>query len=111
MPSGEYRNGFAARHVPRGRAVIRAGLYWPFPSITNAKWARGAAGSALESHSRGQGFESPRVHNHNWAGDPSFGVAMFRAFHEPRRSKLSPQAYATTGKVCTLAGDGILFGS
>ena len=26
-------------------------------------WARGAAGSALESHSRGQGFESPRVHH------------------------------------------------
>jgi two-component system cell cycle sensor histidine kinase/response regulator CckA len=25
-------------------------------------WARGAAGSARESHSRGQGFESPRVH-------------------------------------------------
>src|SRR5438132_1347053 len=25
-------------------------------------WARGAVGSARESHSRGQGFESPRVH-------------------------------------------------
>ena len=25
-------------------------------------WARGAVGSALEWHSRGQGFESPRVH-------------------------------------------------
>src|SRR5713101_8551603 len=30
-------------------------------------WARGAAGSALESHSRGQGFESPRVHQMNFA--------------------------------------------
>ena len=26
-------------------------------------WARGAVGSARESHSRGQGFESPRVHH------------------------------------------------
>ena len=26
-------------------------------------WARGAVGSALEWHSRGQGFESPRVHH------------------------------------------------
>src|SRR5579864_5615790 len=38
-----------------------AGLYWPF-GYSNLRWARGAAGSALESHSRGQGFESPRVH-------------------------------------------------
>jgi hypothetical protein len=32
-------------------------------------WARGAVGSALEWHSRGQGFESPRVHQihlQNW---------------------------------------------
>src|ERR671931_1915083 len=29
-----------------------------------SRWARGAAGSASEWHSEGQGFESPRVHHH-----------------------------------------------
>src|SRR5438132_4094596 len=33
----------------------------PFQA-SETMWARGAAGSARESHSRGQGFESPRVH-------------------------------------------------
>ena len=28
----------------------------------NVMWARSSAGRARESHSRGQGFESPRVH-------------------------------------------------
>src|SRR6266550_6898714 len=38
-----------------------AGILAPRPGKVTV-WARGAAGSALESHSRGQGFESPRVH-------------------------------------------------
>src|SRR6266545_8216256 len=37
----------------RGRAIL---------ALPEHTWARSSAGRARESHSRGQGFESPRVH-------------------------------------------------
>src|SRR5260370_11285870 len=37
-----------------------AGLYWPFGP---AMWVCSSDGRALESHSRGQGFESPQIHH------------------------------------------------
>ena len=44
------------------RAAVRARAILASPFNYARMWARGAAGSALESHSRGQGFESPQVH-------------------------------------------------
>src|SRR5258708_1307380 len=46
----------------RARSASWPRVYWTFQPECQVTWARGAAGSALESHSRGQGFESPRVH-------------------------------------------------
>src|ERR1700716_4026277 len=43
-------------------AATRDGKFRPGIMKRPALWARGAAGSASEWHSEGQGFESPRVH-------------------------------------------------
>src|SRR5581483_1090510 len=55
----EYRN--RPYGVGCSLGVTGPGLYWRF-RLPRAKWARSSAGRARESHSRGQGFESPRVH-------------------------------------------------
>src|SRR6266852_3734874 len=42
-------------------------------SLPAAAWARGAVGSALDWQSRGQGFESPRVHQSSHYANPCRG--------------------------------------
>src|SRR6266851_3551405 len=62
MPSGEYRNACAGRPVPR--AGTRSGPGYTGLCLSySSTWVRSSIGRALESHSRGKGFESPRIHN------------------------------------------------
>src|SRR6266851_5993073 len=61
MPSGEYRNACAGRPVPR--AGKRSGPGYTGLCLSySSTWVRSSIGRALESHSRGKGFESPRIH-------------------------------------------------
>src|SRR6266851_1317405 len=61
MPSGEYRNACAGRPVPR--AGTRSGPGYTGLCLSySSTWVRSSIGRALESHSRGKGFESPRIH-------------------------------------------------
>src|SRR5207248_3489687 len=79
-----------SRHLHGPAVSVRWGLWkpelqWPFQP-----WARGAAGSASDWQSEGQGFESPRVHFKNrsihnsrlWQDivhGPSTGEGLIRA--------------------------------
>src|SRR4029077_19379994 len=82
-----------------------------YTGLSLSTWARGAAGSALESHSRGQGFESPRVHQISnftpMADHPDRGpfesVAIWSGFEAlskywPGGSQLSGRQYSRVGQ-------------
>jgi hypothetical protein len=62
------------------RTANRAQLYWPFRPNIYSMWVRSSVGRARESHSRGQGFESPRIHLRNiwYPSSPVPGIAVRR---------------------------------
>src|SRR5207237_10035866 len=57
-----FGNAFSFEERGHFRGVYEAAGILPFHRPPLTPWARGPAGSALESHSRGPGFEPPRVH-------------------------------------------------
>src|SRR5690348_8180947 len=59
------RQSLALEEGRHQKAEYRSAGILGFRRVAQPLWARSSAGRARESHSRGQGFESPRVHTYN----------------------------------------------